>query len=193
MNAPEEPPQDVTAFLADLLQGEGGDDVNRMQHVLRELRVIAGAQMRQQGPAHTLQPTALVHAAYMKLFQGQPGEWKSRRHFFAVAAKAMRQILVDHARARSRKKRGGGRRAISLVDAAVSPEDDREVLDVDRALRELADIDARKAQIVELRYFAGLEVAEVVETLDISRSSVEREWRGARAWLAARLADDARD
>jgi RNA polymerase sigma factor (TIGR02999 family) len=187
MTNPDAPTPELTSFLAALAGGEGGGDVTRLEHVLKELRVIAASQMRRQGPGHTLQPTALVNAAYLKLFRCAPGAWKDRGHFYTVAAKAMRQVLVDHARARMRAKRGGGRRAGTLIDAPGGQQADAELLDVDEALSALAAFDEAKARVVELRYFGGFEVAEVAEMMGTSKSTVEREWRAARAWLAMRL------
>ncbi|MGE0192739.1 MAG: ECF-type sigma factor [Planctomycetota bacterium] len=182
------PPPDVTAFLEDLAAGRAEGDVVRLQHVLQELRVIAAAHMRRQGAGHTLQPTALVNAAYLKLFRGAPKAWKDRRHFFTVASKAMRQVLVDHARSRMRQKRGGGRHVGTLVDMpSPGAPTDEDVVGLDAALDELASFDARKAQVVELKYFGGFDVAGIADMLGASTATIEREWRAARAWLAMRL------
>jgi RNA polymerase sigma factor (TIGR02999 family) len=180
---------ELTAFLSDLARGGADGDATRLRHLLGELRVIAAAQLRGQRAGHTLQPTALVNQAYLKLFDGAERAWKDRGHFFTMAAQAMRQILVDHARARMRKKRGGGKPMRTLIDVADAGADDAEVLDVHEALGDLAAWDARKARVVELRYFGGLEVPQVAEALGLSLSTVEREWRAARAWLAVRLED----
>jgi RNA polymerase sigma factor (TIGR02999 family) len=189
MASEKRPEPALTEFLADLARAEGDGDAERLRHVLAELRVIAAAHMRSQRPGHTLQPTALVNAAYLKLFDGSERAWKDRGHFFTVAAKAMRHVLVDHARARGRQKRGGGRGPRTLFDAPDARGGDADVLDVHDALVSLAKWDARKAQVVEMRYFGGLEVSEIAGALGLSLSTVEREWRAARAWLAVRLAD----
>ena len=155
--------------------------------------MIASAHMRASGRATPSSPRPSSNAAYLKLFDGAGRAWKDRGHFFTVAAKAMRHVLVDHARSRGRQKRGSGRSAGTLIDAPDEGGGDAEVLDVHEALAALAAWDARKAQIVELRYFGGLDLPEVAETLGLSLSTAEREWRAARAWLAVRLAEGGGD
>ena len=174
-------------FLRDLGEGHPEREADLLPHVLRELDVIARSCLR--GQAHTLQPTALVNEAYLKLFAGQALEIRDRSHFFATAAKAIRQVLVDHARARKRLKRGGDRQQVTL-DGNLTPapgDDGLDVLDLDAALEQLAERDATQARIVELRFFGGLEVGEVADVLGTSKSSVERSWRVARAWLGQAL------
>ncbi len=174
------------------------DPTNTEQHtevaasVYRELRAIAASYFREESASHTLQPTALVHEAYFKLFKGiVPGgatPWSSREHFLAVAATAMRQILVDHARAKAADKRGGGahRYTIDETDGATGgPAID--VLDLHEAIERLAAIDPRAAKVVVMRFFAGLTIAEVAHALAVSDFTVEQEWRTARAWLGKEL------
>jgi len=157
--------------------------------VYDDLRRQARRYMRAQPAGHTLQTTALVHEAYLRLVGQSPVEWKGRAHFFGVAAKAMRSILVDHARARGAAKRGGSARAITLDEAGViaGPQASVDVLALDEALGRLAELDARKSQLVELRYFGGLGIDEAATVLGISPATVKREWTTARAWLRREL------
>jgi len=163
--------------------------------VYNELRSVAGKLFRGERGDHTLQPTALVHEAFVKMI-GTAKEYDGRRHFMAIAAKAMRQVLADHARARRSAKRGGQFHRIDLAvsDSTSSSSStdlnrDVEVVALDDALTELEKRHARAAEVVELRFFAGFTVEEVIETLDVSRSTVEADWRAARAWLRSRLAE----
>jgi RNA polymerase sigma factor (TIGR02999 family) len=159
-----------------------------MPLIYGDLRKRARAYMRRQGPEITLQTTALIHEAYLKLVNGPERDWESRDHFFAVAAKAMRQVLVDHARARLVRKRGGHLRMVPLdevLDVAGGPE--REVIGLDDALSELAAAYPRHAQVVELRYFGGLSVEETARILKISPETVARDWRFAKSFLRAEI------
>jgi len=159
--------------------------------VYDQLRSMAGAQMAGERPEHTLQPTALVNEAYMKLAADPSLASGDRRVFFGVAARAMRQILVDHARTKNRLKRGGGWNRVDAQPLADAP-GKTEMLDlvaIDEALDDLAKHDERKARLVELRYFAGLSSEDAGDMLGISRATVAREWRMCRAWLAARLSE----
>lgn len=160
--------------------------------VYDELRSLASGFFRDQKPGHTLQPTALVHEAYLRLVD-QSIEWQNRNQFFVVAAKAMRSILVDHARTRGREKRGGSFKRIPLNEADATPAmvDESTVLDIDEAMIRLAELDERKARLVELRFFGGLTSEQAADALGISRSTAAEEWRMARAWLYAQLQDDA--
>ncbi len=158
--------------------------------VYRELHRHAERFMRGQSSDHTLQATALVHEAYLKLAGGDAVDWKSRAHFYGVAAKAMRSILVDHARAQRAAKRGGGVAAVTLADAEDSSAQPVEVLDLDEALQKLAELDPRKSRLVELRWFGGLSIEEASEVLDVSTATAKREWRTARAWLRRELEPD---
>ena len=153
-----------------------------------ELRRIARRHMRQERADHTLQATALVNEVFVRLIDGERVQWRNRAHFFALAARLMRRILVDSARAHGYQKRGGGAPVVSLDDAlVVSPERSREIVALDDALQALAAIDPRKSQVVELRYFGGLSVEETAEALQVSRDTVLRDWRLARGWLLREL------
>lgn len=156
-----------------------------------ELRSLASGFFRDQKPGDTLQPTALVHEAYLKLVD-QSIEWRSRNQFFVVAAKAMRGILVDHARGKGRVKRGGDRRRVPLDgnDATPVAVDEPTMLAIDEAMTRLAELDQRKAKLVELRFFGGLTADEAADALGIARSTAAEEWRMARAWLYSQLRDD---
>lgn len=158
--------------------------------VYTELRNLAGAYMRRERKGHTLQATALVNEAYIRLLDADAEFWHDRRRFLAVAARAMRQILVEHARARGAQKRGGGMQRLSIsVSDTPSRDSDLDVLDLHGALADLADHDARKAHVVELRFFGGLSVPEVAEVLGVSQTTAEDDWYFARAWLRRRLKD----
>lgn len=161
--------------------------------VYDELRLLASGFFRDQHPGHTLQPTALVHEAYLKLVD-QSIDWQSRNQFFVVAAKAMRSVLVDHARRKGRLKHGGARDRIPLNAADETPTalDEPTVLAIDEAMTRLAEMDQRKAKLVELRFFAGLTADEAADALGIARSTAAEEWRMARAWLYTQLQADAR-
>ncbi len=174
-----------------LLQAWSGGDRAALEQlfpiVYRELHRQADRFMRGQSSDHTLQATALVHEAYLRLAGGDSVDWKSRAHFFGVAAKAMRSILVDHARARLAAKRGGGMDPVTLADADGVGGEPVEVLELDEALSRLAVLDPRKSRLVELRWFGGLSIEEAAEVLAISTATAKREWRTARAWLRREL------
>ena len=153
--------------------------------VYGELKTLAGAYLRSERPDHSLQTTALVHEAYLKLVKAERSTWESRAHFFGIAAQAMRRILVDHARRRRVRGAGGH---ISLDDHLPGPSSSNEdIVAVDTALERLAVLDARQARIVELRYFAGLTIEQTAETVGISPATVKREWTSAKAWLMREL------
>lgn len=159
-----------------------------MQTLYGELRALATSYLSLQRPDHTLQPTALVHEAYLRLLGDKPRDWSGRLHFFSVAAMAMRQILVNHATARLSRKRGLGFDRVSLSEAVPSaPQREVDVLSLNGALNELEKMSPRQARIVEMRYFAGLSIEEVASTLDVSSSTIEKDWRMARLWLLKRL------
>lgn len=159
--------------------------------VYDELRALAAARLVQERRDHTLQATALVHEAYIKLIDQTRVTWQSKIHFMAVAAQVMRRILVDHARARDAGKRGGGAARATLTDTvAPSTEPPLDLLDLDAALSELATLDERQARVIELRFFAGLDVAQTAEVLGVSERTIKNDWRFARAWLQHRLASD---
>ncbi|HVF67587.1 MAG TPA: sigma-70 family RNA polymerase sigma factor [Pyrinomonadaceae bacterium] len=181
--------REITRLLADLAGGDRGALDRLAPLVHAELRRIARRQMGGERQGHTLQATALVNEAYLRL-AGQEGfEWKDRTHFYAVCAQVMRHVLIDHARAHARDKRGGGALHVSLDEAAVmSVEGASELVALDEALRELEEVDPQKGRVVELRYFAGLSIEETAEVLNISPTTVRREWRRAKAWLYRALA-----
>jgi RNA polymerase sigma factor (TIGR02999 family) len=155
--------------------------------VYHELRRLASARLRSERSGHTLQPTALIHEAYLKLVDHDQKEWHSRSHFFSVASQVMREILVDHARKHRSAKRGGGEK-IALDEAvSLAPERSKMLIDLDEALRDLARFDARKARLVELKYFGGLSGEEIAVALGISISTITRESRLAEAWLQRRM------
>jgi RNA polymerase sigma factor (TIGR02999 family) len=157
--------------------------------VYGRLRELAGAYLRKLGPAPTMNPTTIVHEAFIKL--ADRGDWKNRTHLLGVAAVAMRGILVDHARRRSAKKRGGGQRRLRLSSQCLRDEHPTDALAIHELLDILAGLHARQAKIVELRFFGGMSIQDVAAFLDVSESTVEADWRFARAWLSARLQEGA--
>jgi RNA polymerase sigma factor (TIGR02999 family) len=187
---PELPPSDVTQLLVawgagDVLAGE-----RLLPAVYAELRRQAARAMRREGSEHTLQATALVHEAYLRLIDQNRVVWRNRAHFFGVAAQLMRRILVDHARGRRAAKRGGGLQPLALGDAdapASSVEAGVDVIALHDALERLAALDPAQARLVELRYFGGLNIDETAEALGVSPATVKREWAIARAWLRREL------
>ena len=187
MNSGKAPPE-VTRLLEAWGQGDPAALEKVTQLVYEELRRLAHRYMSGQRGDHTLQTTALVNEAYLRLAAQEQPDFVNRSHFLAVAAKAMRQILVDHARATLREKRGAGAKALELDEAAlVSPEPTREILDLNEALERLSALDERKAQVVEMRYFGGLKQEEIAEALNVSEVTVRRDWTFSRAWLYAEL------
>jgi RNA polymerase sigma-70 factor, ECF subfamily len=180
--------QEVSQLLRAWSEGDQSALEKLMPLVYEELRRMAKRHMDRQNPGHTLQTTALIHEAYLRLVDQKETRWQNRAHFFAVAARAMRHILVDYARSRHAAKRGGAAVAVSLDEAAVaSDERASEMVALDDALESLAAIDRRKCQVVELRYFGGLSVDETAEVLKVSRETVARDWRLARTWLLREL------
>jgi RNA polymerase sigma factor (TIGR02999 family) len=155
----------------------------------RELRKLAQWQMGRGTPGVTLQPTALVHEAYIRLADQSKADWRSRTHFIAVASKVMRNLLIDHARAKAAEKRGGGWKPVTLMNEAVGGRelDVDQMLALDQALQRLAERDERQARVVELRFFGGLKVAEVAESMEVSQRTAEGLWTHARAWLLREL------
>jgi RNA polymerase sigma factor (TIGR02999 family) len=180
--------EDVTQVLEQIRNGDQRAADRLLPLVYDEFRALARHYLAQERANHTLQPTALVHEAYMKLVDQTRVDWQGRSHFFAVAAQAMRRILVDHARSRQREKRGGGRARVVLDEAvALSPQKDEDVIALDEALERLAKLDPRQAKVVELRFFGGLGVEEVAHALGVSKRTVEGDWTFARAWLSREL------
>jgi RNA polymerase sigma factor (TIGR02999 family) len=185
---PSPGPEQITQLLANWSQGDRAALEKLTPLVYAELRRLAHHYMEGQRPNHTLQTTALVNEAYLRLADQTRPSFANRSHFFAVAAKAMRQILVNHAKAAQRQKRGAGASKVELDDAAlVSPEQPRAILDLNDALERLATLDSRKAQVVELRYFGGLKEDEIAEVLKVSAVTVRRDWVFAKAWLYSEL------
>ncbi|UCG16334.1 MAG: sigma-70 family RNA polymerase sigma factor [Phycisphaerales bacterium] len=182
--------EQATRILGEMRRGDGSAARRLLVLVYDELRALAGDMFRAQPLDHTLQPTALVHEAYIRLVNQKDAEWTDRAHFLAVAAKAMRNLLIDHARKRKAGKHGGGRERVAL-DAVVDSAAERsvDVLALDEALEELGRLHERQARVVELRFFGGLTVPATAEVLEISPASVDNDWRMARAWLTRRLAE----
>jgi RNA polymerase sigma factor (TIGR02999 family) len=181
-------PGEVTHLLLELRNGNKEAERLLIPLVYSELRRIAGRYLRHESSGHSLQPTALVNEAYLRLTEIKEIDWMGRSHFYAVCATIMRRILVDHARAQRARKRGDGWDAVSLNDAMLpSPERAPEILALDEALGRLALLDARQAKIVELRFFAGMSEEETGDVLGISSRTVKRDWRIAKAWLFKEL------
>ena len=181
---PKTPPA-VTKLLQAWAAGDEGAGEELYALLYAELRRQAGRYMRRERRHHSLQPTGLVHEAYLRLAGSPDLAWHSRGHFFAIAARVMRQVLVDHARRRRAAKREGFR--VTLTEGAAPAAAPLDVLDLEEALTELTALDPRQARVVELRYFAGLDVEETAEALGLSARTVKREWQTARAWLQQRL------
>ncbi len=182
------PPHVITRLLGEWRAGDKDAGNRLMELVYRELHQIASREMHRENPGHTLQTTALVNEAYVRLCGVTAVEWKDRSHFFAVAARQLRRVLVDHARRCNSDKRGGRMTPLSLWDSDASTigVDDR-LLALDEALGRLEALDARAAHALELRFFGGLSEAETAETLQISLATMKRDWHFARTWLAAQL------
>jgi RNA polymerase sigma factor (TIGR02999 family) len=181
------PDRDVSRLLTAWSAGEPGADERLFSTIYAALRKIAASHRRREGPAHSLQTTALIHEAYLRVKGQQHLAWKNRGHFFAVASQAMRRILVDHARRRKAAKRGGvlAHSPLDSVVLAVAGPVDLVVLDI--ALQKLERVDPQGAKVVELRFFAGLTVPEAAEALGVSHATVERDWTAARVWLRREL------
>jgi RNA polymerase sigma factor (TIGR02999 family) len=191
MPTPE--PQRLTQLLVAWSDGDGAALDELFPLVYDELRQLARRRMRRERQGHTLRTTALVNDAYLRLVDQRQVRWQNRAHFFAIAAQMMRRILVDHARAKNYEKRGGGAAHVPLEEAAVLAEGRAsEILALDEALRALAEIDPRRARVVELRYFGGLSNEEIAEVLKISPNTVTRDWNMARAWLYQELSGEAK-
>ena len=181
---------EVTRLLQRASQGDAGARATLFDVLYRELRRLAEAAMRAERANHTLQPTALVHEAYLRL-AGDHGRFESRAHFLGVAASAMRRVLVDHARGRNAHKRGSGATVVTLDDLEDLPQPAAEGVDLvvlDDALSRLAALDARQGQIVELRFFGGLSVEETAAVMGVSERTIKREWQMSRAWLRREMA-----
>jgi RNA polymerase sigma factor (TIGR02999 family) len=182
----------ASAQVTELLHAWGAGDEVALHQLLplveSELRRLAGAYMARERQGHTLQPTALVNEAFLRLVDAQDVPWQGRAHFFGLAARLMRRVLVDHARARGFQKRGGGAPAVPLdTDVLVSRAPDVALLDLDRALDRLAEVDGRKAKVVEMRFFGGTTLEETADALGVSIDTVKRDWRFAKLWLLRTL------
>lgn len=188
MNETKIDDDDLNGLLDRAVDGDPDAAALFMQALYDDFRRVAAAQLRHEPPGHTLQPTALVHEAFLRLIDQKRVHWQGKTHFIAVGAQAMRRILVDHARASKRAKRGGERKRVELEEhVMVSPRDNDDVIAIDEALDILATLDPRQAKIVELRFFGGMTNEEVAEVLGISRATVDRQWRAVKAWLREQL------
>jgi RNA polymerase sigma factor (TIGR02999 family) len=188
-----EGPQNVTQLLTAWSNGDGTAFDSLIQLIYAELHRLAGRYTRSEGREHTLNTTALVNEAYLRLVNQNNVNWQNRAHFFAVSAQAMRSIVIDTARGRNRLRRGGGAHHVSLDETLVFSDDRAaDLIALDDALKVLAKLDERKSRIVEMRYFGGLSVEETAEVLKVSVATVEREWRRARAWLYHELKNAAK-
>jgi RNA polymerase sigma factor (TIGR02999 family) len=184
----------VVEALTEARTGDGQAVASLFSLVYTQLRRIAGGYFRGQREEHTLQPTALVHEAFMRLVRQNPACWQDRKHFIAVAAIAMRQILIEHARRRGAAKRGAAARRVTFDEGLLSSEasgpDTVDILALDAALRRLETLSPRQARVIELQYFGGMTVEEVAEVLEVSKGLVEKDWRRARAFIKSALADN---
>jgi RNA polymerase sigma factor (TIGR02999 family) len=181
---------EVTHILSAIAKGDPSAASQLLPLVYDQLRALAAHKLAHEHPGQTLQPTALVHEAYLRLVgsDSRPEEWEGRQHFFAAAAEAMRRILVENARRKHRHKRGGGRAAQALEpDQVAAPEVSEDLLALDEALTRLAHVNPRAAQLVHLRYFGGLTIQQAAEVLDISSRTADADWAYARAWLLAAI------
>ena len=181
---------EITQMLIELTDGNS-EVVNQiLPHIYDELRKLAGSYLRRERSDHTLQPTALVHEAYMKLIDQKQVKWQNRAPFFGIAAQVMRRILMDHARKHKAEKRGGEADKLPLEEEIllVSQESSSQLIALDDALKALAELDPQKAKIVELRYFGGLSIEETAEVTGVSVPTVNRQWKTAKAWLYGQLA-----
>ena len=178
----------ISALLIDWSKGDEYALEQLMPLVYHELRLMARRHMRRQPSGHTFQTTDLIHEAYLKIAGSEERNWQSRNHFFGVAAKAMRHILVDYARSKNNQKRGGWQERVTLADdMRVTNQSSEEVVALDEALNRLAILDDRKVRVVEMKFFAGLNVAEIAEVLKVSPETVKRDWSFAQTWLLREL------
>jgi RNA polymerase sigma-70 factor (ECF subfamily) len=185
------PTPNITLLLHAAASGDRRDLDALMTAVYQDMRRLAMSHMDQERANHTLQPTALVHEAYVKLLDQRNTGWKDRLHFFSIASRIIRRILIDHARSSGAAKRGGSITRISVADQDIGvPARDVDLLALDEAMAELALLDEQQARIVELRYFGGCTIDEIAELLELGKRTVDRQWHAARAWLFDRLRDD---
>lgn len=183
------PQNEITEILSKAVKGDESAAVKLTPLVYEQLHLLADRYFKQQKPSHTLQPTALVHEAYMKLVKTSKPDWRSQAHFFSVAAKAMRQILMDHARRKRAAKRGVKPQRVTLSGLGTPNTDECQIdlIALDEAMTKLADLSPRQCRIVEMRFLAGMEMDEVGKVLDLSERQVYREWRAAKAFLQIEL------
>ncbi len=185
---------EATQIVVAISSGDRSEADRLMEIVYDDFRKLAGVYLSDETRSNTLQPTAVVHEAFVKLVNQANVDWRGRSHFFAVGATAMRQILVDHARKKSAQKRGGDRQRVALDEhLALSPQRDEDVLALEEALQKLSEIDPRRAKIVEMRFFAGMTEEEVAIALDMSKSTVEKQWAATSRWLRRELSEDPRE
>ncbi len=183
-------PSDFTRILLEMSDSDADKPEiteKLLEAMYPELRNLAANLMRRERAGHTLQPTALVHEAYVKLIDDERVEWQDRAHFMGIAARAMRQILVDHARRHGAAKRGGGQQRVTLDDSFGSPNQAFEILALNEAMRKFAQVDERAARVVELKVFGGLKVQEIAHVLEVSKRTVDGDWAMARMWLGRQL------
>ena len=189
-----QPPRqhEITELLAEWREGNQSALDELYPLVYNELHRLARRYMSRERKGHTLQTTALINEAYVRLVDQKNVQWANRSHFFAISAQIMRRILIDHARRHAYAKRGGGAQQVSLEEAAtITPDQGRELVRLDEALKSLAEMDPRRSQVVELRYFGGLNNEEIASVLHISENTVTRDWNMARAWLYQQLTETA--
>jgi RNA polymerase sigma factor (TIGR02999 family) len=178
---------DVTRILDAIGHGDSQAADQLLPLVYRELRRLAAQKMASETPGHTLQPTALVHEAWLKLVGQENRKWQDKNHFFAAAAEAMRRILVDNARRKRTQRHGGGQQRVGLEEVNIAVENDEQLLAVNEALEKLAAKDKEKAELVKLRYFVGMTIEEAAQVLGISEGTAKRHWAYSRAWLAEEI------
>lgn len=191
LSAMREPPENITQLLASYGRGNKESLDQLMPIVYDELRRQAARYLRREQAGHTLQTTALIHEAYVRLVDQRNMQWQNRAHFFGIAAQMMRRILVDHARSKKRVKRGGSEIRVTFDDVNVASKgQDLDVVALDEALERLAQIDEQQSRVVELRFFSGLSVEETAEVMGTSKSTVKRDWSMAKAWLHRELSGE---
>ncbi len=183
-------PGDITIMLRASALGDPRDAERLMSVIYDDLKRLASSHLRAEREGHTLHPTALVHEAYLRLVNQRTAAWNDRLHFFSVASRIIRRVLIDHARERGALKRGGSDRPVRIEhDEIAAPARDLDLVALDEALRDLAQLSERQARIVELRFFGGLSIPEIAAALSMGSRSVDREWQVARAWLFERLSE----